>query len=585
MLKLLKYMEKKQWGYIALVFVFLFISVWCTLTMPDYMTKITTLVQTGGDINEIWKAGAIMLAFAFGDGICTVIVGYFTSQIAGKFSMRLRSEVYNKVVSFSMKDINAFSTASLVTRSTNDIMQVTMLIAIGLQMVLRAPIVAIWAVFKIAGKGWQWSLITAIAVVVLLLTLIIILKLAMPKFKLVQALTDKINRITRENLTGVRVVRAYNAEKYQEGKFDDANREITGNYLYTGKVMSFLNPMMTCIMSGTSLAIYWVGAYMISNAADGMEKITIFSNLVVFMSYAIQMILAFMMIAAIFVFLPRAEVSAARIHEVLNIENEIKDGKGVGADTEIKGKIEFRDVSFSYPDAEENVLEHISFTVNPGEVAAFIGSTGSGKSTLINLVPRFYDVTEGEVLVDDIDVREYKQKELHQKLGYVSQKAVLFKGTIASNIDYGEEEGQTRSEEDIIRALEIAQGKNIIDEEEKGIYAEVAQGGTNFSGGQKQRIAIARAICRRPEIYIFDDSFSALDYKTDKVLRAELRKEIKGATSLIVAQRIGTVMDADKIIVLDEGKMVGIGTHDELMANCEVYKQIALSQLSKEELA
>lgn len=585
MLKLLKYMEKKQWGYMFFVLVFLVISVWCTLTMPDYMTKITTLVQTGGDINEIWKAGAVMLAFALGDGVCTVVVGFFTSRIAGSFAARLRSEVYNKVVSFSMKDINAFSTASLVTRSTNDIMQVTMVIAIGLQMILRAPIVAIWAVFKIAGKGWQWSLVTAIAVAILILTLLVILKLAVPKFRLVQILTDKLNRITREHLTGVRVVRAYNAEQYQEDKFDDANREITANYLYTGKVMSFLNPMMTCIMSGTSLAIYWVGAYMINNAQGGMEKITIFSNLVVFMAYAIQMILAFMMIAMIFVFLPRAEVSAARIQEVLDVKNEIADGKGADGQTEIKGKVEFRDVSFSYPDAEEKVLEHITFTVNPGETAAFIGSTGSGKSTLINLVPRFYDVTEGEVLVDGVDVREYKQKELHRKLGYVSQKAVLFKGTIASNIDYGEEEGQTRSEEDIIRALEIAQGGNIIDEEEKGIYAEVAQGGTNFSGGQKQRIAIARAICRRPEIYIFDDSFSALDYKTDKVLRTELKKEIHGATNLIVAQRIGTVMDADKIIVLDEGKMVGIGTHEELMKNCEVYRQIALSQLSKEELA
>lgn len=584
MVKLLKYMEKKQWGYSLCVLVFVVISVWCTLTMPDYMTKITTLVQTGGDINEILGAGAIMLAFALGDGICTVIVGFFTSRIAGSFSAKLRREIYGKVVGFSMKDINSFSTASLVTRSTNDITQVTMVIAIGLQMMLRAPIVAIWAVFKIAGKGWQWSLITAIAVAVLILTLVVIMSLAIPKFKLVQKLTDKINRITRENLTGVRVVRAYNAEEYQENKFEGANKEITGNYLFTGKVMSFLNPMMQAIMSGTSLAIYWVGAYMISNAPGASEKIAIFSNLVVFMAYAIQMILAFMMIAMIFVFLPRAEVSAARIQEVLDVTNEIHDGKGVNP-AGIKGKVEFKDVTFRYPDAEEPVLEHISFTADPGEVVAFIGSTGSGKSTLINLVPRFYDVTEGAVLVDGEDVRNYRQKDLHAKMGYVSQKAVLFKGTIASNVDYGEDTDGTRNEEDIIRAMEIAQGKDIIDGEEKGIYAEVAQGGTNFSGGQKQRISIARAICRRPEIYIFDDSFSALDYKTDKILRAGLRKEIQGATSLIVAQRIGTVMDADKIIVLDEGKMAGIGTHEELLANCEVYRQIALSQLSKEELA
>lgn len=584
-------MEKKQWLYALVLVFFVFVSVWCTLTLPDYMNKITTLVQTQGDISEIWKAGWTMLAFALGDACCTVIVGYLSAKIASSFSATLRAKIYNKVVDFSMENINAFSTASLVTRSTNDITQVTMLIAIGLMMILRAPIIAVWAVLKILGKSWQWTAATAVAVAVVLFALILILRLVIPKFKIIQILTDNTNRVTRENLTGVRVVRAYNAERYQEDKFDVVNRDITNTHLFIGKTLAFLFPVMTMVMNGISLAIYWIGAYMIEGAPDPATKIGLFSDMVVFMAYAIQIIMAFMFFAMIFIFLPRAQVSATRICEVLDVEASIHDGKvdSEKAAEEIsgytgKGRVEFKDVFFQYPDAEEPVLQNISFVAEPGQTVAFIGSTGSGKSTLINLVPRFYDVTGGEILVDGVNVKDYTQRALHDKLGYVSQKAILFKGTIASNVSYGWSEGKEYSEQDIIRAMELAQGKDIIDSEEKGIYAEVAQGGTNFSGGQKQRIAIARAICSRPEIYIFDDSFSALDYKTDKKLRAALRAETKEATSLIVAQRIGTVIDADKIIVLDEGKMVGMGTHEELMRDCRVYQEIAYSQLSKEEI-
>lgn len=584
-------MQKKQVISAFILLLFVVVSVWCTLTIPDYMNRITTLVQTQGDINEIWRSGWTMLAFALGDAACTVVIGFLGAYVASSFSAHLRSMVYNKVTGFSMENINAFSTASLVTRSTNDITQVTMVIVLGLQMLLRAPIIAVWAVIKILGKSWQWTLATVIAVVIVLLVLLVILKLVVPKFKIIQELTDSINRITRENITGVRVVRAYNAEDYQEEKFNHTNTDITATHLFIGKTMAFMLPTMQMVMNGIALSIYWIGAFMINKAPDPTEKIAIFSDMVVFMAYAIQIIMAFMFVAMIFVFLPRAQVSAVRISAVIDKEESIHDGtisdeasvneKSGG----IKGKVEFKNVTFKYPDAEAPILENISFVANPGETVAFIGSTGSGKSTLINLVPRFYDVTEGEVLIDNINVKDYTQKALHDKIGYVSQKAVLFKGTIASNVGYGWSEGYTPSEEDIIHAIELAEGKNIIDAEEKGIYAEVAQGGTNFSGGQKQRIAIARAICSKPEIFVFDDSFSALDYKTDKILRSNLKRETKDSTSLIVAQRIGTVMDADRIVVLNEGKVVGIGKHEELMKTCEVYQQIAYSQLSKEEMS
>jgi len=583
MLKLFRYMKSREILFIILVFIFVVISVWCTLTMPDYMTKITQLVETGGQMSDIWNAGLYMMLFALGDIACAVVVGFCTSQIAAYFSRRLRKAIYDKVVGFSMEEINSFSTSSLVTRSTNDITQIVMVISMGLQMLLRAPIIAIWAVFKISDKGWQWLLVTAVAVAVVLLTLIIVLSVVTPKFKLIQKLTDRMNLVTRENLTGVRVVRAYNAEHYQEEKFDVANTELTNNHLFTGKAMSFLMPTMQLVMSMTSLCVYWIGAYRIMNTPDPMTRIDTFSKLVVFMAYAIQIIIAFMMVSMIFMFLPRAQVSAARISEVLDKQSKISDGSRKNVSLS-GGAVEFKNVSFSYPDAKERVLADISFKALPGQTVAFIGSTGSGKSTLINLVPRFFDASQGEVLVDGVDVRDYSLEELRGRIGYVSQKAVLFKGTLATNIDYGNEQGQGASEEEIIHALEVAQGRDILDKQENGINAEVSQGGTNFSGGQKQRISIARAICKKPEIFIFDDSFSALDYKTDKKLRSELKKETAGATILIVAQRIGTVKDADQIIVLDEGRMAGIGTHEELLSSCDVYRQIAYSQLSKEEL-
>ena len=582
MLKLMRYMGKKEISFMLFIFILVVVSVWCTLTMPDYMTRITQLVETGGEMADIWNAGFKMMMFALGDLACSIMVGFFTAQVAALFSKRLRKAVYDKVVGFSMEEINSFSTSSLVTRTTNDIVQIVMAITMGLQMLMRAPIIAIWAVFKISDKGWQWILVTAIAVAVVLVTLIIVLSLVTPKFKLIQKLTDRLNLITRENLTGVRVVRAYNAEHYQEEKFDKANQELTGNHLFTGKAMAFLMPTMQFVMSMTSLCVYWVGAHRIMNQANVMERIGTFSNLVVFMAYAIQIIIAFMMVSMIFMFIPRAQVSAGRIEEVLSKENKIKEGN-ISTGTSAGGSIEFRNVAFSYPEAKERVLSDINFTALPGQTVAFIGSTGSGKSTLVNLVPRFFDTTEGEVLVDGINVRNYALKTLRDKIGYVSQKAVLFKGTLASNINYGGEESGI-DEQRIIHALEVAQGSDILAKEAEGINAPVSQGGSNFSGGQKQRISIARAIYKKPEIFIFDDSFSALDYKTDKKLRSELKKETKDATTLIVAQRIGTVKDADLIIVLDEGRMAGCGTHEELLRDCDVYRQIAYSQLSKEEL-
>ncbi len=583
MLKLFRYMKTRDCIYMLGILVFVVISVWCTLTMPDYMTQITQLVETGGEMSEVWKSGGIMLAFAFGDVICTIVIGFFTSQVAANFSKNLRKELYDKVVGFSMEEINNFSTSSLVTRSTNDIVQIVQIISMGLQMMLKAPIIAIWAVFKIMDKGWQWLVVTAIAVMVVVIVIAICLILVTPKFKLIQKLTDKMNLITRENLTGVRVVRAYNAERYQEDKFDKVNAEITRNHLFTGKTMALLMPSMQFVMSMTSLCVYWVGAFIIMNQTDVMTKIDTFSKLVVFMAYAIQIIMAFMMVSMIFMFLPRAQVSAARILEVLDMKTKISDGD-LRNNQPVKGQVEFKNVSFSYPGAQERVLDNITFKAEPGETVAFIGSTGSGKSTLINLVPRFFDASEGEVLVDGENVKSYVLNDLRDKIGYVSQKAILFKGTIASNVDYGDTDRTRASDEDIVHAMQVAQGMDILNKEAEGINAPVAQGGTNFSGGQKQRISIARAICKKPEIFIFDDSFSALDYKTDKKLRAELKKETDGATILIVAQRIGTVKDADKIIVLDEGKMAGIGKHEELLKTCEVYRQIAYSQLSKEEL-
>lgn len=486
-----------------------------------------------------------------------------------------------------MEEINNFSTLSLITRSTNDITQVQMIITMGLQAMIKAPIMAVWAILKISGKSWQWTLATGVAVAVMIIMLTVLVVFALPKFKVIQTLTDNLNRVTRENLSGLRVVRAYNAEGYQDAKFEKANSELTGNYLFTTRLMAIMSPTMTAIMSGMSLAIYWIGAYLINEAGLPMDKAVLFSDMVVFSSYAVQVIMSFMMIAMIFVMLPRAQVSARRINEVLDTNTKIYDGSRTNGKRGMAGEIEFKDVSFKYLDAKENVLHHISFTAHKGETVAFIGATGSGKTTLINLVPRFYDATEGQVLVDGIDVREYTQNALHKKIGYVSQRAVLFSGNIKENIAFGDNVEDSEDEQEIMeiiqKSMEIAQGSEFADKLEDGYNSLVAQGGTNFSGGQKQRMSIARAIARKPEIYIFDDSFSALDYKTDRVLRTALKKETEGVTSLIVAQRIGTIKDADKIIVLEDGEIAGIGTHKELMKTCRTYQDIAYSQLSKEE--
>ncbi len=584
MIKIFKYLKAKDWMQVAISLVFIVTQVWLDLKLPDYMSKITRLVQTPGSaMSEIWKSGAYMLLCAIGSLIAAVIVGFFAARIAASFSKRLRSMLFNKVDSFSMEEINRFSTASLITRSTNDITQIQLIVTMGLQMIIKAPIMAIWAITKIANKGFEWSMATAISVLIMVVMIAIMMIFVMPKFKKMQTLTDNINRVTRENLTGLRVVRAYNAEDYQEEKFETANEELTSTQLFTSRAMSFMMPTMTLIMGGLSLSIYWIGAYLI-NAAGMLDRLTLFSNMIVFSSYAMQVIMSFMMLVVLFILLPRATVSAKRINEVIDTEPTIIDGSLTESSSGIQGEIEFRNVSFKYPDAAEYVLKDISFTAHKGEVVAFIGSTGSGKSTLINLVPRFYDVTEGEVLVDGINVKEYTQEALYNKIGYVPQKAILFKGTVTSNVAFGDSGQGDYSENEVKKAISIAQSEDFVKKMDGQYDSSISQGGTNVSGGQKQRLAIARAVCRKPEFYIFDDSFSALDYKTDRVLRSELKKETSGVTSLLVAQRIGTIIDADQIIVLDEGKVVGKGTHKELLQSCEVYSQIANSQLSKEEL-
>ena len=586
MIKILKYLKKEEWTYMLFGFVFILTQVYLDLKLPDYMSEITMLVQTSGNtIQEVLKAGGYMLACALGSLVSAVITGYFAAKVAANLSHRLRYELYNKVESFSLAEMNKFSTSSLIIRSTNDISKVQMLVAIGFQLLIKAPITAVWAIYKISGKEWQWTAATAGAVLVLLTIIAIIFIFAIPKSKKIQGITDKLNSVSRENLTGIRVVRAYNASEYEKDKFSEVNEELTNTNLTVNRVMSIMQPGMMLIMNGLSLAIYFIGATLI-NEANMQDKIHLFSDMVVFSSYAMQVIMSFMMLTMVFMRFPIAAISANRILEVLNTDISITDGDGVNIENEKVGEIEFKNVSFKYPDSQdgEYVLEDINLKINKGETVAFIGSTGSGKSTLINLIPRFYDTTTGEILVNGINVKEYKQEELNNHLGYVSQKAVLFSGDISSNIAYGRNGKNKYSEEDIIKAVEIAQGKDFVESMDDTYKASISQGGTNLSGGQKQRVSIARAICRRPDIYIFDDSFSALDYKTDKKLRSVLNKETKGATSLIVAQRIGTIKDADKIVVLDFGKIVGVGTHKELMKTCDVYQEIAYSQLSKEEL-
>ena len=582
MLKLLKELNKKDWFFAFISFILIIVQVWLELKMPDYMSEITKLVQTKGVLmSDILTQGGYMLLCAFGSLVSAIIVGYLISNIAASFSMRTRKSLFEKVENLSMEEVKNFQASSLITRTTNDITQIQMFIAMGLQLLIKSPITAVWAVTKILGKNLTWSMITAIAVAILLVTILVLMIIVMPRFKIVQNLIDKINGVTRENLTGIRVIRAFNAEKYQEDKFEKVNNDLTKNQLFNQKAFSVMQPVMYLVMYFLTLSIYFIGAGLIESA-NMTDKISLFGDMVVFSSYAMQVIMSFLMLAMIFMMLPRANVSAKRINEVLDTVISVKDGKGAKA-KEV-GTVEFKNVSFKYPDAEEYLLEDISFKAKKGETIAFIGSTGSGKSTLINLIPRFYDATKGEVLVDGVNVKEYKLKDLYNKLGYIPQRAVMFNGTVSSNIAYGENGKGEITKEKIKDAVKVAQAEEFVSKMENTYDAHIAQGGTNVSGGQKQRLSIARAIARNPEIYIFDDSFSALDYKTDSVLRKELKKYTKDATILIVAQRIGTIMNADKIIVLDNGKCAGIGTHKELLKKCDVYKEIALSQLSKEEL-
>lgn len=585
MFKLFRNLTKKDVAFLLFAVVFIVAQVWLDLKLPDYMSEITVLVQTeGSELGEIIAAGAKMLACALGSLISAVAVAVSAAGVGVSFSANLRGKLFHKVQDFSMEEIGRFSTASLITRTTNDVQQVQMVIIMGLQAIVKAPIMAVWAILKIYNKSWQWTASTAIAVVLLLAVVLICISLATPKFKKMQVLTDDLNRVTRENLTGLNVVRAYNAENYQEEKFSRANENLTAANLFANRTLSFLMPGIQAIMNGLTLSIYWVGAILINNAAMS-SKLTLFSDMVVFISYAMQVVMSFMMLVMIFMIWPRASVAAKRILEVLETKVRVQDGTKTSASARAVGEVEFKNVSFRYPDAAANVIENISFRAKKGQTVAFIGSTGCGKSTVVNLIPRFYDATEGEVLVDGLNVKEYRQKELRSKIGYVSQKAILFSGDITSNVAYGDNGKGPVTEEAVKNAVDVAQGTEFVERQEGTYKGYVAQGGSNFSGGQKQRLSIARAIAKDPEILIFDDSFSALDYKTDRTLRETLRTKCAEATKLIVAQRIGTIRDADLILVLDGGKVAGAGTHGELMESCEVYRQIAYSQLSKEELA
>lgn len=582
MIKLLRNLRKKEMLLILISCVFIFISVDLELKMPDYMATITKLVQTeGSKMKDIITNGGYMLLCALGSLICSVVVGFLISYIASKFSMNIRSKLFNTVEDLDMEEIKEFSPSSLITRTTNDVSQIEMLLGMGLQLLIKAPITAVWAVTKILNKNMSWSIITAVSLAILLVTLIIISLIVVPKFKIVQKLIDKLNNVTRENLTGIRVVRAFNAENYQENKFNEVNTSLTKQQMFNQKTFAIMSPMMYLVMYFLTLSIYYVGAYLINDASFS-SKIGLFGDMIVFSSYAMQVIMSFLMLAMIFMMLPRAQVSAKRINEVLDKKVKLKEGNITSSKE--TGTITFKNVSFKYPKAEEYVLKDISFDIKKGETVAFIGSTGSGKSTLINLIPRFYDVTEGEILVDNINVKDYKEEVLNDKIGYIPQKAVIFSGTINSNIGFGKVNGKKVSLKKIKESANVAQASEFIEKLDNKYNSLVARSGTNLSGGQKQRIAIARAIARNPEIYIFDDSFSALDYKTDYTLRKELKKYTKSATILIVAQRIGTIINADKIIVLDNGNCVGIGTHKELLKTCDVYKEIALSQLKEDEL-
>ena len=586
MIKLFRYLKLKEWLFFLISLVFIVVQVFLDLKLPDYMSRITTLVETAGSaMGDIWSAGGMMLLCSLGSLASSIIVCFLAARIAASYSKRLRAEMFNKVESFSLEEINKFSTASLITRSTNDVTQVQMLIVISLQVVIKAPTMAVWAVMKIAGKAWQWSLATGITVALLIIILSIAIVLTFPKFRRVQWLQDALNQSARENLTGIRVVRAYNAEDYQEKKFRKANTELLENQLFANRTMTMLSPFMSLSMNCLSMSIYWIGAVLINSiavesAASVAARVGIFADMIVFMSYAMQVIMSFLMIVMVAIVLPRALEAAKRILEVLKTEPKVVSGRLTDAGG-VSGEVEFKNVSFTYPGGSGEVLSDISFKANKGETVAFIGSTGSGKTTLVNLIPRFYDASAGEVLVDGVNVRDYDLDTLYGKISYVSQKAVMFSGTIAENVAFG----ANAEPEKLDRAIEISRSADFVSELGEGTDAYVARGGTNFSGGQKQRLSIARALCRDAEILIFDDTFSALDFKTDRQLRDALKSETEGKTKLIVAQRIGTIMSADRIIVLDEGRIAGMGTHKELLKSCEVYRQIALSQLSEEELA
>ena len=583
MIKLFKNLKLKDIIFILISFALIVFQVYLDLKMPDYMSEITKLVQTeNAEMSDILLNGFYMLSCAFGSLVSAIATGYLISNAAASFSYNVRKKLFNKVEDLAIDEVKRFSTSSLITRTTNDITQIQMFIAMGLQLLIKSPVTAGWAVTKILNKSWQWSALTALAVVILLSVVITLMVVVVPRFKIVQKLTDRLNLITREGLTGIRVIRAFNATKYQEKKFDKANSDLTNNTMFNQKAFALMQPVMYLVMYLLSLSIYFVGAQLIDGAMLA-DKITIFGDMIVFSSYALQVIMSFLMLAIIFMILPRAQVSASRINEVLDTDISIKDPVKPIKKKEV-GTVEFKNVSFKYSDADENLIEDINLKVNKGETVAFIGSTGSGKSTLINLVPRFYEATSGEVLVDGVNVKDYKQEDLHNIIGYVSQKPVMFNGTVRSNIKYGRNSKREVSDELMMEALDVAQASSFVKKLENTVDAHIAQGGTNISGGQKQRLSIARAVARKPEIYIFDDSFSALDYKTDSTLRKALKKYTKDATVLIVAQRIGTILNADKIVVLDNGKCVGMGTHKELLKSCKVYKQIATSQLSKEEL-
>jgi ATP-binding cassette, subfamily B, multidrug efflux pump len=588
MIRICRYLSKSEVGQLFLVLFFIVGQVWLDLRLPDYMADITELVETpGSQMSEVWQAGGKMLLVSFLSLVCAVITSYFATRVASSFSQTLRSLEFAKVESFSSEELSRFSTASLITRSTNDVTQVQMFITMGLMMLIKAPIMAVWAVCKIAGKGFEWTVATGVAVCILLVSISLLMLFVMPKFKRMQRLTDNINQVARENLTGLKVVRAYNAEGYQEHKFTEANDELTSTQLSTTRAMGLMMPLMNTIMNGLMLAVYWIGAYLI-NAAGVMDKITLFGNMVVFSSYAVQIIMSFLLMSMVFVLWPRADVSAQRILEVLDTELAIVDGHQSADSSNNAGSVAFRDVSFTYHGAAAPILEHINFEVSKGQTIAFIGSTGSGKSTLINLVPRFSDVSAGQVLVDGIDVRDYKIKDLRDKIGYVSQQSFMFKGTVESNVAYGDLVDSVSEGEKLDRvkeALDVSQASEFVNNMPDSYRSSIAQGGTNVSGGQKQRLSIARALWRKPEILIFDDSFSALDFKTDRQVRDALKSQMKGTTTMIVAQRIGTIMDADQIVVLDQGKIVGKGTHRDLLKTCEVYQQIAKSQLTEKELA